>query len=80
MPHDNRPRTTQDRGADALCANCGDVLAEIHMTVDGEELTMRSCAACGVRSWHRAGIPFPLEDVLADLSARDTRYQRLTAG
>lgn len=50
------------------------------MTVDGEQLTMRSCTPCDVRSWHRAGIPFPLEDVLADLSARPTRYQRLEAG
>lgn len=80
MPPHQPPHATSDRIADALCPTCGTALAEIHMTVDGEQLTMRSCTPCGVRSWHRAGIPFPLEDVLADLSARDTRYQRLKTG
>jgi hypothetical protein len=49
---------------------------EINLLIDGEELTMRSCSNCDLRSWHRGGAEVQLGGILADLSSSPTRYRR----
>ena len=73
------PPTEQTRGpvvADPTCTGCGQGVVEINLLIDGDELTMRSCANCDTRSWHRGGLPVNLGGVLADLSSSPTRYRR----
>lgn len=61
---------------DPTCTGCGQGVVEINLLIDGDELTMRSCANCDTRSWHRGGLPVHLGGVLADLSSSPTRYRR----
>lgn len=58
------------------CVDCGQEVVEIHLLIDGEDLTMRSCSFCDHRSWHRGGAPVDLGGILADLSSTPTRYRR----
>ncbi len=57
------------------CSGCGRAFVEITLDVGGDEVMMRSCSACDLRSWHRAdGEALPLDGVLADLSAKVGRH------
>lgn len=58
------------------CPECGDPVVEINLLIDGQAITMRSCAECDTRSWHRDGQEIELGGVLADLSSTPTRYRR----
>ncbi len=58
------------------CENCSHEIVEISLIVDGQDLTMRSCSTCDVRSWHHGGDRVELSGVLADISSSDTRYRR----
>jgi hypothetical protein len=51
------------------CSGCGRAFVEILLDVGGREVTMRSCSACDVRSWHGPDGELALDGVLADLSA-----------
>ncbi len=58
------------------CRSCGNETVEIALTIDGSNLTMRSCSICDTRSWHRDGRSVELDGVLHDLSSVPTRYRR----
>jgi hypothetical protein len=60
----------------STCRACGNEIVEIGLTIDGSDLTMRSCSVCDTRSWHRDGESVALDGVLHDLSAVPTRYRR----
>jgi hypothetical protein len=51
-------------------------MTQINMVIDGNPLTLRSCSQCDTRSWHRGDESVDLGGVLADISARPTRYKR----
>ena len=58
------------------CRACGNETVEIALTIDGSNLTMRSCSICDTRSWHRDGKSVAFDGVLHDLSSVPTRYRR----
>lgn len=60
----------------ARCSACGDVVAEIHLVIDGEALTMLACTPCDRRTWLRSGLPVSLPSILADVTASPTRFRR----
>ena len=59
-----------------VCPACANEMVEINLLIDGEALSMRSCATCDTRSWHRGESQVDLGGVLADLSSSPTRYRR----
>ncbi len=51
------------------CSGCGRAFVEIVLDVGGQQVTMRSCSSCDVRSWHGPDGELPLDGVLAGLSS-----------
>ena len=52
------------------CPGCAGSLVEITLSIDGDDVTMRSCSTCDRRSWHRGGLSLPLAGVLAAAGRR----------
>jgi hypothetical protein len=49
------------------CPRCDRSLVEITITLEGDDVTMRSCSACDHRSWQREGQAVDLDGVLTDM-------------
>ena len=52
----------------SACPRCRQRMVVINIDLRGEELTLRACSRCDVRSWVRDGEPTTLDGVL-DLAA-----------
>ena len=52
------------------CGGCGRTFVEITLDIGGDDVIMRSCSNCDVRTWHGPEGELPLDGVLADLSAK----------
>ena len=59
--------TRSSSAAPEHCDACGVELVTIAMTVDGNDLVMRSCQRCDTRSWHLAGTRIDLQQALAEV-------------
>ena len=53
--------------AEPTCPSCGRQLVEISLDVGGEDVRMRSCSACDLRSWHTEDGPVAIDGVLQGL-------------
>jgi hypothetical protein len=57
----------------ARCPGCGRAFVEITLDVGGDDLIMRSCSNCDIRSWHGPDGELALDGVLADITERVRR-------
>lgn len=55
------------------CSGCGRAFVEITIDVGGEDVVMRSCSNCDIRSWHGPSGELALDGVLAGINANRAR-------
>jgi hypothetical protein len=54
------------------CTRCEGPLVMISLTLRDIDLTMKSCAKCGQRSWHRDGAVIDLDEVAKVVRTRQS--------